>query len=68
MFIKFQKAINNNYGIKFTITKEEDKLEWSSLVDPDKLKVLNKLPEAFQNGNINHQTYQKWLTDCGRYV
>ena len=47
MLTKFQKAVND-CGVKFTITKKEGKLEWSSLVGPDKLKFLNKLPEAFQ--------------------
>ena len=48
MLKKLHSAING-CGVKFNITKKDkdSKLEWTSLVDPDKLKVLREFPKAF---------------------
>ena len=48
MLMKLIKAIND-CGVKFTLIKKEGKLEWTSLVGPDKLKVLKKLPKFFHD-------------------
>ena len=49
MITKLIKAIND-CGVRFALIKRsKGKLDWISLVAPDKLEVLKKLPEFFQD-------------------
>ena len=45
MITMLQRAIND-CGVRFSLTKKEGKLEWTSLAGTEKLKVLKKLPEV----------------------